>query len=91
MIPRGNDRVDAATRPRHRRGRGRALRRIEVEHLEIPSPHTPGAMKGLGEGGTNGAFACVVNGVAAALPEVAHRIGATPLTPPRVWALLHGD
>jgi aerobic carbon-monoxide dehydrogenase large subunit len=62
---------------------------IEIEHLEIPSPYTPGGMKGMGEGGTNGAFACVVNGVAAALPEVASRIRETPLTPPRIWALLH--
>ena len=40
-------------------------------------------MKGMGEGGTNGAFACVVNAVAAALPEVASRIRETPLTPRR--------
>jgi carbon-monoxide dehydrogenase large subunit len=39
---------------------------IEIEHLETPAPHTPGGMKGMGEGGTNGAFAAVANAVAAA-------------------------
>jgi carbon-monoxide dehydrogenase large subunit len=62
---------------------------IEVVLTETPSPHTPGGMKGMGEGGTNGAYACVINAVGAALPEIAHRIVATPLTPSRVWHLLH--
>jgi carbon-monoxide dehydrogenase large subunit len=62
---------------------------IEVVLTETPSPFTPGGMKGMGEGGTNGSFACVVNAVAAALPEVADRITATPLTPTVVWELLH--
>ena len=43
---------------------------------ETPSPFTPGGMKGMGEGGTNGAFGCVVNAVAAALPEVADQVTA---------------
>ena len=64
---------------------------IVVELMGIPSPYTPGGMKGMGEGGTNGAFGCVVNAVAAALPEVALAIDRTPLSPPRVWALLHPD
>ena len=46
-------------------------------------------MKGMGEGGTNGAFGCVVNAVAAALPDLAHKIVETPLTPSRLWGLLH--
>jgi carbon-monoxide dehydrogenase large subunit len=62
---------------------------LEVVLTETPSPFTPGGMKGMGEGGTNGSFACVVNAVAAAVPEVADRITATPLTPTRVWELLH--
>jgi carbon-monoxide dehydrogenase large subunit len=62
---------------------------VEVVHLEIPSPHTPGGMKGMGEGGTNGAMACVVNAVADALPEIAGRLDRTPLTPSRLWELLH--
>ncbi len=61
---------------------------VEIVHLEIPSPHSPGGMKGMGEGGTNGAMACVVNAVADALPEVADRLDRTPLTPSRLWDLL---
>jgi carbon-monoxide dehydrogenase large subunit len=61
---------------------------IEVVLTETPSPYTPGGMKGMGEGGTNGAFASVVNAVAAALPEIADQITTTPLTPALVWALL---
>ena len=56
---------------------------IEVVLTETPSPFTPGGMKGMGEGGTNGSFACVVNAVAAALPEVAAAVTATPLSPTR--------
>jgi aerobic carbon-monoxide dehydrogenase large subunit len=63
---------------------------VDIEHTETPSPFTPGGMKGMGEGGTNGAFACVVNAVAAALPEVADRIVATPLSPSVLWGLLAG-
>ena len=62
---------------------------IEVVLTETPSPFTPGGMKGMGEGGTNGSFACVVNAVAAALPEVASEVTATPLSPTRLWELLH--
>jgi carbon-monoxide dehydrogenase large subunit len=63
---------------------------ITVEHVQTPSPYTPGGMKGMGEGGTNGAMACVVNAVAAALPEVADRLGTLPLSPPVIWEALHG-
>jgi carbon-monoxide dehydrogenase large subunit len=61
---------------------------ITVAHVETPSPFTPGGMKGMGEGGTNGSFACVANAVAQALPEIADRIVATPLSPERIWRLL---
>ncbi|MCB0998024.1 MAG: xanthine dehydrogenase family protein [Acidimicrobiales bacterium] len=62
---------------------------VRIENLEIPSPHTPGGMKGMGEGGTNGAFACVVNAVLAAVPELRDAPLVTPLTPARVWAAIH--
>lgn len=62
---------------------------ITIEHMETPSPFTPGGMKGMGEGGTNGAMACVANAVAAALPEVADRLGALPLSPQVIWSALH--
>ena len=62
---------------------------IRIEHLEIPSPFTPGGMKGMGEGGTNGAFAAVVNAVCAALPDVDWTDVTTPLSPNRIWEMLH--
>jgi carbon-monoxide dehydrogenase large subunit len=45
-------------------------------------------MKGMGEGGTIGAAAAVGNAVANALPEIAHLLTETPLTPQRIWSLL---
>jgi aerobic carbon-monoxide dehydrogenase large subunit len=62
---------------------------IDIVHIETPSPITPGGMKGMGEGGTNGAMACVYNAVCAALPEAAHRLERLPMTAPRVWEALH--
>ena len=61
-----------------------------VEHLETPSPHTPGGMKGMGEGGTNAAFSCVINAVLDAISG-AGTTGetlATPLSPQRIWQAL---
>ena len=64
---------------------------MQVELMEIPSPHTPGGMKGMGEGGTNGAFSCIANAVRAALPEHADRLTRTPFTPSRVWDAVHTE
>jgi len=58
---------------------------IRIEHMETPSPYTPGGMKGMGEGGTNGAYACVVNAVIAALPDADWAHLKTPLSPAKVW------
>jgi CO/xanthine dehydrogenase Mo-binding subunit len=44
-----------------------ALPSFVVGHLETPSPHTPGGVKGMGEGGTVGAPAAIANAVADAL------------------------
>ncbi len=62
-----------------------------VEHLETPSPYTPGGMKGMGEGGTNAAFSCVINAVLDALSGADTTPGATlatPLSPQRIWQAL---
>ncbi|GAA2874508.1 molybdopterin-dependent oxidoreductase [Streptosporangium fragile] len=63
---------------------------IEVVLLQTPSPLTPGGMKGAGEAGTIGPPAAVGNAVAAALPEIADRIVATPLTPQTLWSAWDG-
>lgn len=71
-----------------------AMPPITLGHLETPSPHTPGGMKGMAEGGTIGAPATIANAVADAL----HAAGVDgtavvfyPLTAPRLFALLHGS
>ncbi len=72
------------------------LPNFTVEHQQTPSPHTPGGMKGMGEGGTNAAFSCVLNAVLNALAAsgdpVDSPVGSpvddttlvTPLSPERI-------
>lgn len=62
---------------------------IVVAHLETPSPTNPLGAKGMGEGGTIGATAAVVNAVADALAPLGVTITRAPLTPERVWHLIH--
>ncbi|WP_219470719.1 xanthine dehydrogenase family protein molybdopterin-binding subunit, partial [Nonomuraea rhizosphaerae] len=61
---------------------------IQVRTMQVPSPLTPGGMKGAGESGTVGPAAAIGNAVAAAMPEIAARVTSTPLTPQVVWALI---
>jgi carbon-monoxide dehydrogenase large subunit len=64
-----------------------------LEHLETLSPHTPGGVKGMSEGGTVAPPAAVANAVADALSSAGVDIAAVdryPLTSPRVFALLSG-
>ncbi len=62
---------------------------LDISHLCTPAPHIPGGMKGLGEGGTILSPATVGNAVAAAVPEIADRLVETPLSPSRLWELIH--
>jgi carbon-monoxide dehydrogenase large subunit len=64
---------------------------IAIGHVETPSPHTPGGMKGMAEGGTIGAPATIANAVADALVGAgvdAGAVAAYPLTASKVFALL---
>ena len=66
---------------------------LVVEHLETPSPHTPGGMKGMAEGGTIAAPPTIASAVADALAGAGvprDAIDFYPLTPSRVFALLQG-
>jgi carbon-monoxide dehydrogenase large subunit len=60
-----------------------------MDHFETPSPHTPGGMKGLGEGGLIPTPAAIGNAICAAVPEIAEKVTDTPLSPSRVWTLVH--
>jgi carbon-monoxide dehydrogenase large subunit len=62
-----------------------------LEHLETLSPHTPGGVKGMSEGGTVAPPAAIANAVADALSGAgvdASAISGYPLTAPRLFALL---
>ena len=63
---------------------------IDVVHMETPSPFTEGGIKGMGESGTIGAPAAVVNAVLDALGAEPAEI-VLPLTPERILALAAGD
>lgn len=60
-----------------------------LDHYQTPAPHIPGGMKGVGEGGTIVAPATIGNAIAAAIPEIADRLMETPLSPARLWTLIH--
>jgi len=59
-----------------------------VEHRCSPSTIIPGGFKGLGEGGVIPSPAAVGNAVAAAVPEIAVDLNATPLSPTKLWTSL---
>jgi carbon-monoxide dehydrogenase large subunit len=68
-----------------------AMPPLVLGHRETPSPHTPGGMKGMAEGGTIGAPAAIANAVADALAPIGvppDTINFYPLTPPRLFELL---
>jgi carbon-monoxide dehydrogenase large subunit len=58
-----------------------ALPSFAVGHLETPSPHTPGGVKGMGEGGTVGAPAAIANAVADALRPLGVSVTRLPIRP----------
>lgn len=60
--------------------------RIDVEHLETPSPVTPLGSKGLGESSSMTAPVLLANAVADALRPLGVRVRELPLTPDRLMA-----
>ena len=61
---------------------------IVQDHLETPSEIIPGGFKGLGESGIIPPPAAIANAVAAAVPEIADKLVAIPLSPSAVWTRL---
>ncbi len=61
---------------------------IELHHLETPSVNSITKAKGLGEGGTIGAPAAVINAINDALTPFGVEIDEMPATPQRIRALL---
>jgi len=63
---------------------------IAVLHLDTASPSTVGGFRGMGEGGTIGAPAAIANAVSDALSPLGIEIDELPITPERLFRLLHG-
>ncbi|PON13634.1 hypothetical protein C2W62_33320 [Candidatus Entotheonella serta] len=58
--------------------------KMEIHHLETPSPTTLGGFRGMGEGGTIGAPAAIANAVSDALSSLGIEINELPITPDRL-------
>jgi carbon-monoxide dehydrogenase large subunit len=62
---------------------------LEMHHVVSPSPLTTLGSKGVGEGGTIGAFAAVANAVAAALGPAGLTLTDLPYSPSRLFHAFH--
>lgn len=62
---------------------------MKVAHLDTLSPSTLGGYRGMGEGGTIGAGAAIANAVADALAPLGVEIRELPMTPERLFRLVH--
>jgi carbon-monoxide dehydrogenase large subunit len=61
---------------------------IEIQHLETPSAYSETGAKGLGEGGTMGAPACIACAVADAVAHLGVEVDRIPVTPERLLGAL---
>jgi carbon-monoxide dehydrogenase large subunit len=61
---------------------------LEVLHIEIPTPVTPGGMKGMGEGGAIGPPAAIGNAIEDALAPFGVKVLSTPLSPSKINELI---
>ncbi len=64
--------------------------KLDIGHMETPSPLTPLGSKGAGESSSETAPACIANAVADALAPMGINVTELPLTPRKVWELLQG-
>jgi len=62
--------------------------RIEIIHIETPSPLNPIGVKGAGEGGTIPAAACIVSAIEHALSPFGVRIAEHPVSPAKLVELI---
>ena len=64
---------------------------MELVHLPAIAPNTLGGFRGMGEGGMIGAPAAIANAVSDALSPLGIGICELPITPERVFRLVHPD
>jgi carbon-monoxide dehydrogenase large subunit len=65
--------------------------RIEIVHVESPSPLNPIGVKGAGEGGTIPAAACIIAAIENALAPFGVRIAEHPVSPARIRQLIRAS
>jgi carbon-monoxide dehydrogenase large subunit len=63
---------------------------IDTAHFETRSPHTENGQKGMGEAGTIGAPAAILNAVADALSPFGARVDRSPIRPEDVCNMVRG-
>jgi carbon-monoxide dehydrogenase large subunit len=66
-----------------------SVRAVVLENS--PSPNNPLGAKGGGEGGIVPVAGVISNAVSAALSSLGVEVRALPLSPPRVWELIHAE
>jgi 2-furoyl-CoA dehydrogenase large subunit len=64
--------------------------RIEIEHSPVPDPFTTLGQKAAGEGAAIPSPAAIASAVEDALSPLGVRVRQLPLSPERVWELIHG-
>jgi carbon-monoxide dehydrogenase large subunit len=64
---------------------------INILHIESAMAATLGGFRGMGEGGTIGAPAAIANAVSDALQTLGIEIRELPVTPDRLFQLIHGE
>jgi len=64
---------------------------MTLEHIESPSPSTVLGSKGVGEGGTIGAFAAVANAVADAVAPLGVTLTDLPYSPDRIFNAIEAE
>ena len=62
--------------------------KLDIGHIETPSPLTPLGSKGAGESSSETAPACIANAVADALKPLGIEVMELPLTPRKCWELI---
>lgn len=63
--------------------------RIDIKHLESPSPYTWSGIKGVGESGVVGSPAAIAAAVADAVAHLGSTVARLPLLPEEVFSLVH--
>jgi carbon-monoxide dehydrogenase large subunit len=64
--------------------------RVELHHMETPSPLNPIGVKGAGEGGTIPAIAAIIAAIENALSPFDVKITEAPISPARLVELIRG-